>query len=134
MTAYATPDDVAQMAQEWNDSQLVCRVESHHDFVVPITAQHITRYRYYYVVRGCSHGCGVKRIQEISAETFRPLSTKLDYSEAPNYLSKNGRISGRARDMARKELIERVVKPTKVRRNEPMSKTAERNKSRYDDA
>lgn len=115
---FATPDDVAELADQWTSEQLICRLRGHR-FTVPITAIENTRYGYIFVRLGCAGECGVTLKQEISVRTGHAYWQNLDYSGAQGYLSRHGRIVGDAKDEVRRQWIRRVIKPTKTKRDEP---------------
>jgi hypothetical protein len=116
-TRYASPLEVAEQAPNWTDAQLTCRLKKHR-FTEPVTAFVNTRYGYVFTRMACAGGCGVEQLQEANLRGHVYWST-LDYSNAPGYLSRSGRIAGDARDQVNLEYINRVIQPDRTRRDEP---------------
>lgn len=108
---YATPDEVAQQAEEWPEHYLECRLYGH--VWRPARATFHTTYRYYYVVQLCQR-CACERHSELT-ERGHVAASWLVYADG--YLTKNvGRIVGDGRDVLRLAALSRVYQVGKSRK------------------
>lgn len=93
----ASPDEVAELAQDWTDEILECRTYGHK--WTPHRAQHVKQYRYFYVIQLCER-CTTTRHMEISESGGEVYDTWYEYPDG--YLTKGlGRIAGDARGQLR---------------------------------
>lgn len=98
-------NDVYQQARGWSDQALECRATGSHAWTNRRSA-FVRKWDYYASQWTCARGCGVVKRQERDVRG-RFIAGWLDYSEAPDYPSKVGRVSADTRGAVWVALLER---------------------------
>lgn len=114
----ATPEEVEAFAKTLTEAHLHCRVWGHdpmpHNIVLARNVEGVPRGSHWDAQMICSHGCGV-RWRVLASRDGEVLRRHLDYSDAEGYLSSNGRIDKKGRQILRRTYFVGATKKGKKR-------------------
>lgn len=114
----ATPEEVAAFAGQLTEAYLHCRVWGHdptpNNIVVAKDVEGQPR-AHWDAKLICTHGCGV-RWKVLASSDGEVLSRRLDYTDAPGYISEYGRIDAEGRKVLRKTFFTNATKGGKKSR------------------
>lgn len=114
----ASPEEAEAFAGQLTEAYLHCRVWGHDPFPQNIRVARDVEgvpNAHWDADMGCTHGCGVrwKMLVSIDGELLR---RRLDYSEAPGYISEYGRIDANGKKVLRKTFFAQSVSAKKARK------------------